>query len=323
MFVSVSAYNDGGLLAGCLKSINEVLPDASVQVVDGRYETWPEGDDNSTDNTRRVAAWYDAEYVPGGPYERERDKHIDRVRRAPDGRRAVFLDADERLLQADLSRLEDGVAYQPRIVNALVYGPRAVYWPRSFYPETVEGINRWDAYQFSTPCKRSDAVTIVHRHDLRDRGYREAKYERFRNEDRAGRYEDDFETYLEDDWNATFETCPACGRESVTACQLTDYGPRLSQVEVCTAGDRCHSRVVAYDSGDWKYLPDDYLTGFQEDPGQLRAELMDAGCEYVFRDHSVGQFRQLEGIVARWIETHLRDGKPPLYEDGEAEGVVG
>lgn len=312
MHVSVSAYDDGDLLAECLQSVRDVLPDATIQVVDGRYESWPDGADNSTDDTPLVADTYADEYVRGGPYERERDKHVHRVELAPDDEWCLLMDADERLCAADVAGLDDATAYQPRLFNALTYGPRAVYWPRLFRPAWVESVNRWDAYRFSVPCERTDAVTIVHRHDLRSRDYREAKYERFDNEGRTGRYEDDFQTYLDDDWDATVHECPACGRDSLTRSQVTDGGPdgAWSYVEACVAEDSCYRTVETTAIGGWRYLPDAVGKGFAEDPNRLRLELLDAGCPFANVAVEV-LVEQMQPVTHIWVEEELKEIREP------------
>lgn len=315
MIVSVSAYQDADLLDGCLESIRETLGSVSIQVVDGAYRTWPGWEDapNSTDMTGAVCEDWGADHDPAGPFVRERDKHVYRVEQAPEGEWCLLLDADERLLEFDRGALNEQTAYQPRIANSLVYGPAAVYWPRLFKPEWVQSINRWDAYLFDVPCEKTDAVTILHRHDLRDRDYREAKYERFGNEGRRGRYEGSFETYLNDDWGADFSTCPRCGSESVTRSQITNHGPNgeYSYVEACVNGDGCYAHVEPVEVGEWRYLPDAYERGFAEDPARLRLELMDAGCPFV-GGLSVERLRDEFGPVTRiWIEENLTNEREP------------
>lgn len=305
MYVSISAYNDGDLLDGCLESVQEHLPDADVCVVDGRYETWPDGADNSTDDTASVCLLHDVDYDPAGPFPRESDKHEYRVAQAPDDERVLFLDADERLLDVDLDALDDmnQVAYQPRIFNALVYGPKCVYWPRSFYPETVTSINRWDAYLFDVPCEKTDAITILHRHDLRERDYREKKYARFAEEGRAGRYDDAFETYLHDDWDVEFHECPKCGLESLTRSQITADGTHYSWAEACIRDESCYAATREYELNGWEYLPNDWRHGLDEAPRRLRAELLDAGCPFV----ATAPLQQLAPAIGLWVDENLRD----------------
>lgn len=312
MYVSISVYNDADLLRGCLSSVRAVLPDATVAVVDGRYETWPAKADNSTDATPEIAAEFDASYHPDGPFHRECDKHEHRVDLAPDGERALFLDADERLLDVDRDQLDPGVAYQPRIFNASVYGPKSVYWPRSFKPKWVQNINRWDAYLFDVECEKADAITIVHRHDLRDREYREHKVERFHNEGRASRFEhedtehDQLEQYLEDEWELDTTTCPNCGQQSVTRSQITGYGAKYSYVEACLAADGCHRRVRGYELGEYEYLPADWERGFDEDRDRLRVELVDAGCNFV-ASLTPADLDRMRPAIGLWVEQHLGD----------------
>jgi hypothetical protein len=316
MYVSISAYNDADLLEGCLTSIRDVLPDARIDVVDGKYESWPEGDDNSTDATPTLAREHGANYYAAGPFHRECDKHEHRVALAPDGELALFIDADERLLKFDPDALPRATAIQPRIANALVYGPKSVYWPRIFKPNWVQSINRWDSYLFDVECERSDAVTIVHRHDLRDRSYREAKYDRFEAEGRTGRYEDAFTTYLEDEWDADLETCPECGRESVSRTQLTQYGSTVAEfsaVETCVAGDRCHAAIREYSiENEYRYLPDDWQRGFEEDRERLRAELIDAGCPFVGTT-TASNLDRMRPAICIWINEHLGDAEREVF----------
>lgn len=314
MNVSISAYNDGDLLQNALESVTQIMPDANIQVVDGKYETFkPDAAENSTDNTEDIAKSFNARYIGGGPYGRERDKHIHRVELSPDDELTVFMDADERLLTFDRDALPERTAISPRIFNALVYGPHAVYWPRVFKPGWVATINRWDAYLFDVSHERSDAVTILHRHDLRDREYREAKYERFAREDRTGRYDDDYEMYLADDWDATFRACPGCGRDSVTESQVTNFGEEYSHVECCIAADGCHAAVREVDVGEWRYLPDDWRAGWENDAKRLRLELMDAGCTFV-RTASVDRMvREMEPAVALWVESEFGEAESEVF----------
>lgn len=308
-YVSVSAYNDAELLRGCLASIREILPDAEIAVVDGRYESWPNDDDNSTDATADVAREVGATYHAGGPFHRECDKHEHRVSLIPNDTMALFMDADERLIDVDTDALPRGQAFQPRIFNALVYGPTVTYWPRIFKPEWVQDVNRWDAYLFDVECERTDAVTIAHRHDLRDREYREAKYDRFENEGRTGRYDDGrLQTYLEDDWDVT-ETreCPNCQQDAVTKSEVTAFGRddgRFSHVEACVAGDRCYQTVVEHELDGFEYLPHDWQRGFKEEPQRVKLELLEAGCSMV-GPIGVEEFVEMEPAISVWIDRNL------------------
>lgn len=309
--VTVSVYQDASLLANCLKSIRSHIPDADIRVVDGKYDTFkPDAPPNSTDRTPDVAAEYGATYDAAGPFPLERDKHIYRVESAPEGERLLLIDADERLIDWHPGQLPEGKAIGPRVYNALVYGPHAIYWPRITFPENVVTINSWDAYLFDVGHERSDAVTILHRHDLRDREYRQAKYDRFDREDRTGRYDDSFDTYLNDDWDADFHTCPECGHDSVTRSQVTDLGPdnAMSYVEACVRGDGCHHAIVPVTVGEWRYVPDRIDAGFAEDPQRLRVELLDAGCTFV-RTSSV-----------RYMAQNMRPAIE-LWAEGEIEGL--
>lgn len=312
--VSVSVYNDAALLQGCLKSLRDALGNVRIQVVDGKYETFkPDAEPNSTDDTPAVCDAYGAEYWPDGPFELERDKHVHRVERLPEGELALFIDADERLLEWDADRLPDETAVSPRIFNPLVYGPHAVYWPRIFKKEWVKTVNRWDAYLFDAPHERSDAVTIIHRHDLRDRNYREAKYARFDREGRTGRYESNFETYLNDEWDAAFETCPECGAESVTRSQVTDLGPSMSQVKACVNGDRCHAAIESTGCDEWRYLPTDVDRGVEEDPQRLRMELLDAGCEFVRLANVEYMVGQMLPAIRIWVREELGEAEREVF----------
>lgn len=316
--VSLSVYNDATLLRGCLMSVLELLPDADIQVVDGRYESWPEGPDNSTDATREIALDYGASYHDDGPFEREHDKHHHRVDLAPDGDRCLLLDADERLVTCDLDALDDETAYQPRIFNPRVYNQTPIrYWPRIFYPETVVDIPRWDKYRFSTPCERTDAVTIAHRHDLRGRDYREAKYERFQNEGRAGRYDDGrIEEYLDNAFDVETEECPACGRDSLVHSDPTNIRPDgvFTRVAVCIAGDGCYRASEPVELGPHRYLPNRVLKGYQQDPDRLRLEVLDVGVPFVPENCSPGMFRRLAPVLMNWAEANLQERDASLAE---------
>lgn len=312
--VSVSVYQDAHLAENALASIREHLPHARIQVVDGKYDTFrPNSDPNSTDDIQAVADAYGAEYWPEGPFEREREKHVRRVELAPPDEWLLLMDADERLHSADFSKLADNTAYSPRIFNALVYGPHTVYWPRLTKPEWVKTINRWDAYLFSVAHERTDAVTLIHRHDLRSKDYRREKYERFGRENRRPRYEDRYDTYLNDDWDADFHPCPECGRESVTRSQVTNFGESYSYVECCIAADGCHAAVCEVEVGEWRYLPDDWQAGWDDDPKRLRLELLDAGCTFV-RTASVGRMvREMEPAIRLWVEHHYGEGESEVF----------
>lgn len=308
-YVSVSAYEDADLLDACLESIRDVLGDVEIAVVDGKYETWPSGEPNSTDDTEQVSEDWGAEYVPGGPYERERDKHIDRVELAPDHRRALFMDADERLLQADVTSTADDEpdwrtreALLPRIVNAKVYsdGPIA-RWPRSFYPETVKAVNRWDAYLFTTSVSRTDGITIVHRHDLRDREYREQKYERIRAEDREPRYNDHREEqYYRNEFDVETWICPECREDSLVLSPATNAdGDGMTRVAICLSRDSCYREIEPMTVDEYRYLPESWERGLKEDPRRLQTELIDAGCVWASgTDLSAADVRPR---IAHWI----------------------
>lgn len=314
VYVSVSAYNDGELLPGCIERIREVLPDAHVAVVDGRYETWPDGPDNSDDRTPALARELADSYHPDGPFETEADKHRHRVSLAPIAERALFLDTDERLLSFDPDALPRGRAYKPRIFNPLVYSQSPIrYWPRVFTRARVAEIRGWDAYVFRCPTSRSDACTIVHRHDLRDRDYRERKYQRFENEDRTGRYDDDrFESYLEDDWDVEPDDhCPKCGRESVvwspwTGGEVTGQAGVVSKVGCCVAGD-CWIGETREAIDTARYLdPDALPRGRDEDPERLRKELLAVGCPLVAQ-YPVTRFAP--EVLINWVDEHVDDAQ--------------
>lgn len=316
--VSISAYQDRELLQGALESVRDVLGNVRIQVVDGRYETFrPTAADNSTDDMQAVCDAYGAEYWPDGPYEREREKHVHRVELAPDGERALFMDADERLHAYDGDALNDDekVAYSPRIANALVYGPTAVYWPRLFYPETVHSVNRWDAYLFESKHENTDAVTIIHRHDLRDEQYRIEKYHRFDREDRTGRFQDRLGDYLQDDWELEdLQQCPNCGADSVTTTQWTSYGPGdgFSRVAVCVNGDRCHAQIDSRTIDEYRYLPDRVEAGLEEAPERLRLELLDAGCPFL-NQSSTKRLSNLQPSIELWLEDTFERDSPKVF----------
>lgn len=320
MYVSVSAYNDADVLAGALASVREFLPDAEIVVIDGRYGTWPDDRDNSTDRTPEVAQEYAAGYVPAGPFDREVDKHRFRVGTAPEEERVLFLDADERIIALDEEKLPEDRPVQPRIFNPVVYNRTPIsYWPRIFYPEQVEEVNRWDAYIFTAPPIHMDEVTLYHRHDLRPREYREAKYQRFRNEDRMGRYERGEETMpgvLEEYLGNTIEpniigTCPECGEESVVESPVTNRSRTgsFSKVRACLT-DGCWSSVDQIDVGGWKYLPDRVEVGLDEDPERLRFELVDAGCTWL-REVDADYLLEWAPTVMAWVRQHEDELEPP------------
>lgn len=301
MNINVSSYQDADLLDNCLHSIHDTLDDPTITVTDGRYESWPAEPDNSTDNTRALCEEYNATYNPAGPFDRERDKHVYRVHQSPDGERVLFLDADERLLAVDQATLNDAdkLAYQPRIYNALVYGPKSVYWPRCFYPETVESINRWDAYLFDVPCKRTDAITILHRHDLRDPEYRTKKNIRFTREDRRAR---------EIDYLADFSPCPECGEQRLTRSQATDYETgEYTYVQACTNGE-CHASINRITLYEHRYVPENIDEGYAENPRQLRLELLEALPERradVIRPHGVELLEEMRPLIERWVQEEI------------------
>jgi hypothetical protein len=265
--------------------VREHLPDATIAVVDGKYSTWPSDENNSTDRTPTLARELADEYYADGPFEDEQAKHRHRVNLAPDGEQALFLDTDERILKAELDSLPRGIAYQPRIINPLVYSQTPVrYWPRIFDPANVADIQSWDKYLFSTECKSTDDVTIVHRHDLRGRDYREAKYERFDAEGRAGRFEDGrFDQYLTDDWKADpgWE-CPECGENSIMVSPWTGYSEdgSISRARVCVNGE-CWMITEVDTIDEYRYLPDNIDSGMNEDQDRLRKELLTVGSDLI------------------------------------------
>lgn len=329
VYVSVNAYDDGRLLEGCLASIREHLPEATIGVVDGRYETWPNGEDNSTDETPEIAASHGAQYHPDGPYPREEHKHRHRIELAPEGERCLFIDADERLVTATGEGFDDGTAYRVRILNAKVYGGQITfhegeaytgqitYYPRLFYPSQMAEIPRVDRYTLDAPVDRTDAITIAHRADLRSNDYRDAKIERFDAEDRGPWYEQHLEMLNNGEVEFAFGECPECGRESLSRSRVTGYGTddaQFSRVAVCTADDGCHRSIEPYDVGEWRYLPDDVERGFAEDLERVRIELMDAGWQLakVVPDHA---FRRYGPNARIWVRDNLNTGERPVSAD--------
>ena len=309
MYVSVSVYDDGDLLTGCLDRIRDVLPEATVDVVDGRYETWPAENDNSTDQTAEVARERADGYYPDGPYPDEQHKHLRRLQLAPEGEWALFIDADERLERFDADALEQGAAYRPRIFNALVYSQTPIsYWPRVFDPADVADIKSWDRYLFDVDVETTDHVTIVHRHDLRGREYRESKYQRFANEGRAGRYEDGrFEMYLNDEWDVDPSgTCPECGQESVVWSPPTMHGSdgALSRVGACVRGE-CWIGEDDVGIDEYHYLPNRIRAGLDEDPDRLRLELLAVECPLV-RQYDADRFAP--EILEHWVGENVGQG---------------
>ena len=312
MYVSISAYNDSYVLEEAIKSVRRQLPNAHIAVVDGAYETWPGStqEPNSSDDTELVAAAHADDYLPAGPFERENDKHQFRVAQAPSDEWALFLDADERLVAFDVDALDTETVYKPRIYNAVVYNENTsiVYWPRVFHPKHVEDVTRWDAYDFSVPAERTNAVTIVHRHDLRPSTYRANKYERFHNEDRIGRYEkrDEYDTYVDNDFEIEPDArCPGCGRESL----LESAGTSLTQSDTTTIvqtclHDGCYTGIREITVDEFEYLPGDWEAGFAEDPERLRAELIKAGCPFA-RTIGVERFKRMWPSVKVWVEEQV------------------
>lgn len=303
--VSVNAYDDADLLAGCLASVRETLPHARIQVIDGRYESFrPDAADNSTDDTMAVCDAYGAEYWPDGPFDDESSKHWGRVARAPDGDRILFMDADERLLTFDEEPVPEHSVGRVRIHNALMYDHGDVtYYPRYFYPRQLEGIPRVDRFSFDAPVERTDRITIIHRADLRSEAYREAKLERFDREDRGPWYKEYLEAIDEHGFDLVdFDDCPNCGEESVTKSRLCGYdGDRITWVETCTAHDRCYNSVKEFELEKWQYVPDRVGEGFDEDIQRVRAELMMAGNSIaaVVGDEA---FRRYEPNAKLWVK---------------------
>lgn len=308
MHVSVNAYEDADLLDGCLASIRDCLPDATIQVVDGRYKTFPGERDNSTDQTPDVAREYGAQYVAGGPYPREEHKHEDRVRRAPADERLLFIDADERLLKSRVTHLDDSQAYRVRIHNALWYGADVTYYPRLFHPHQWDEVIRVDRFSFTSGVDSTDDITIVHRADLRSDAYRDRKSKRFQQENRGSWYDDHRATIDSGDHQLDPEECPNCGRKSVTQSRVCGFGttPEYSRVHACTAGDRCHTRIEPVTIDDWQYLPDRVDRGFQEDVERVRVELMDAGNQLA-RLLSPDAFVRYQPNARLWVEDNLQD----------------
>lgn len=289
MNVSISTYNDADLLDGCLASVREILGNVGIQVVDGRYSTWPSEHDNSTDNTIRCCESYDAEYHPVGPFPREEDKHEYRVELAPDNERVLFLDADERLVDFDTKAIEPGVPYNARIHNpATYYETRELfYYPRCFKPEWLNQYEKTDLPEFRSPYwqrlknrGRSDAISITHRHDLRGSGYRRRKLERYENENRSGPFANHVNHYLEGVEPSDKAYCPECGEKTLCRTRESNFGELqdVTRVATCINGD-CYTAVEPVDVGDYRYLPDNIETGYGTDPERLRLELLDAGVE--------------------------------------------
>lgn len=313
--VSINTYDDADLLDNCLASVREQLPDATIHVVDGRYDTWPAADDNTEQTTRPIAGQYGCEYDPAGPFESEAAKH--RYRRdIVDSDRVLFMDADERLMQ--FAPPDDPtVDYRARIFNALVYGPAISYYPRYFDSGRM-GVERVDKFMMDGKVLRTDGITICHRADLRSDAYRAAKRERFDNEDRGPWYDDYLENLAEEGHDAEFEACPNCGRESVTVSRLTGYKPRdsdrsrvairgdaergetFSRVRCCTAGDGCYREIVEETLDEFRYVPDNLEQGFDEDLSRIKLELMACGWELA-KTVPTDTFDRYEPNARLWI----------------------
>lgn len=320
VYVSVSAYNDAGLLDGCLRSVREHCPDATIAVVDGRYESFrPDAPENSTDGTATVAREHGATYDPAGPFPREVHKHRYRVAEAPAHERALFIDADERLAAVDWAALQRDRAYAVRIHNPVVYSESPIrYWPRVFRPADVDEVARWDAYSFTVPCDRTDAVTLAHRHDLRSQEYRGAKYERFERENRDGRYADSFERYLNNDYDVSTEDCPRCGEASLVRSPATNESGDFSEIVTCVRTDSCYRAVESVAVDSYEYLPDDWERGLETDPGRLRLELLDAGADFLaMHDFSMGlppdRVGQYRPLIRLFVDETFGDRDPQVF----------
>lgn len=313
--VSVNAYQDAYLLDNCLASIRRHIPDATVQVVDGRYESWPDEADNSTDKTAPLARQYDAEYHAAGPFDSEADKH--RYRRDQvETKYLLFIDADERLLRFEPEKLELENEYRIRIFNALMYGPRISYYPRFFRPENMS-VERVDKFMLDNQVRRTDAVTVSHRADLRSDAYRNAKLERFEHESRDPWYRDYLKSLDEKGHNARYFECPNCGRESVTESGYTAFEPEndpnadlsnqvYSRVRVCTAGDNCYNEIESNRIDHYRYLPDDVDKGFEEDLSRVKLELMLAGWS-IAKVVPLDAFDRYDVNAKRWVSENFAD----------------
>lgn len=312
--VSVNAFQDAHLLEYCLRSVREHIPDARIQVIDGRYERFDAESDNSTDDTPAVAERYGAEYYADGPHEDEPAKHWQRVERAPDGERCLFMDADERLVAFDASDFEDHEIYLIRIHNAACYNGDVSYYARYFYPEQMDDIPRVDRFWFGdtpeTTEQRTDDITLVHRADRRGSDYRQAKNERL---EQAGR--DWYDAYLDefDEHDLDFDTCPECGEDSLRRSMVCGYRREddFTRVETCVNGE-CYAAVVSVDGPDlpeeWLYVPNNLDEGFEEDIERVRMELMAAGNP-VARLVSGEAFKRYKANAKVWVrEEYLGDG---------------
>lgn len=287
--VSVNAFDDAELLRGCLASVREVLGNVRIQVIDGRYESFPAPEDNSTDATPQVCDAYGAEYWPDGPFPTEEDKHRQQLARIPGGKPCLLIDTDERLVTFDENVLATGTPYKVRVHNAVVYSEQRelFYYPRYYQPEWVTGFRKTDMPEFGETharrLGRTDAITIAHRHDFRDRDYREAKLERYAAEGRDSPYVHDPEGYVVGDVgrpHAAPEECPECGEETLYRSPASDFGAgdELTQVLTCTNGE-CYAAVDAVELGEYRYLPDRVAEGYAENPQRLRLECIDVGGE--------------------------------------------
>lgn len=313
MIVSISCYNDADILPACIDSVRKHLPTATIHLVSGRYQSWPDGSDNCDDGTADLAVTRGIKWFPDGPYPDESAKWRHRADLAPADEQVMFLDADERLVSADVSGLHKTKAYQPRIFNAVVYGPRVVYWPRLMRPADIEDIQRWDSFVFAASAldgrhvAKTDAVTIAHRHDLRSTEYKRAKQVRFANEGRESAYKknDKLDAYYNNEptFRAEWADCPECGQESVVKSIETLGSRGFSRVHVCVNGE-CYAEVVPVDF-ERRYLPDDWQRGIREgDVRQVRMELIDAGCAWA-ETPSLDLFLEMATAIPGWIEQHL------------------
>jgi len=298
--VSVNAYDDGDLLDACLASIRRHVPDARIQVVDGRYLTHPAENDNSVDATPDVADDYGAEYYPDGPYPSEKAKHEHRLSLSPRGDRCLFLDADERLLAFDTEAVLEDAAARIRIFNCLLYGGTVRHYPRYWYPEQFDEVVRVDRFSLDAPVERTDGITLTHRADLRGEDYRAAKVNRYDAEDRSNWYRDYLERLDERGHGVELVECPECGEQSLSRSRGTTFGDDVTRVATCVNGE-CYAAIEPVDVGEFRYVPDRVAEGFREDVARVRLELAVAGWN-VAQVWPVGGFDRWCWNAERWVE---------------------
>ena len=175
-------------------------------------------------------------------------------------------------------------------------------------------MDRIDAFQFEAFVERTDAITIVHRADLRTDTYREHKIARFETEGREcrngppGWYREHIADFEAGDLDVDLEKCPRCDADSLVRSQVTAHDDEFSFVETCVNGE-CHAAIVDVAVEDYRILQDVHR-GLAEDPRRLRLELLDAtrgvddGMHKLVRSTTPEWLQRAEWIVENWLTEH-------------------